>query len=176
MKWRRALAGAVGVFILVNVVLSLVALVAKLPDLPHTHATTDRIATGTIIWGGGSIISPPLTFMVVLALLLWGALGRRPWLARACTVLIVVGTLVMAIDEFAGDGGLRSRPALYSQAKWDLALILGWIFVLAAAAVVVSGVGWLATSIASRVSAWRCSADRRRAGRSGTARASARRR
>jgi hypothetical protein len=146
-KWRSAFAGAVGVFIAVNVVLSVVALVAKLPDLPHTHATTDRIAVGTVLWGNGSIVSPPLLFMAVVAVLLWGALGHRRWLSRAGVALIVVGTLVMAIDEFAGDGGLKRKPALYSQSKWDLVLILGWIFIVAAAAVVASGAGWLATSV-----------------------------
>jgi len=146
-KWRVAFAGAVGAFIAVNVVLCVVALLAKLPDLPHTHATTDRITVGTVVWGNGSIISPPLVFMVVLTVLLWAALGQRLWLSRASTLLIVVGTLVMAIDEFAGDGGLKKKPDLYSQSKWDLALILGWIFIVAAAAVVVSGVGRLATSI-----------------------------
>jgi hypothetical protein len=147
--WRSAFAGAVGVFIGVNVVLSVVALVVKMPDLPHTHATTDRITVGTVLWGDGSIVSPPLLFMVVVGLLLWGALGRRLWLSRASTLLIVLGALLMGIDEFAGDGGLKSKPALYSQSKWDLALILGWIFILAAVAVVVSGVGWLATSVGS---------------------------
>jgi len=146
-KWRGAFAGAVGVFVAVNVLLSVVALAAKLPDLPHTHATTDRLSIATVLWGGGSIISPPLVVMVVLALLLWAVLGRRPWLSRASAGLIVAGTLVMAIDEFAGDGGLKAKPALYSQTKWDLALSLGWIFIISAAAVVVTGVGWLATSI-----------------------------
>lgn len=144
-RWRVAVVGTVVLFIAVNVVLSLVAWRDKLPDLPHTHATTDRIGLETVLWGNGSIISPPLVFMVVLALLLWGVVTRRTWVSIVCAVLLVAGTLVMAIDEYTGDGGLKKRPALYSHSKWDLALALGWVFVVAAAAVVVSGVGWLAT-------------------------------
>jgi len=144
-RWRRAAVGAVLLFIAVNVVLSLVAWPDKLPDLPHTHATTDRISLGTVLWGNGSIISPPLVFMAVVALLLWGALTDRKWLSRASAALIVVGAAVMAIDEYTGDGGLKKRPALYSHSKWDLALALGWVFIATAAAVVVSCMGWLAT-------------------------------
>jgi hypothetical protein len=144
--WLLAVAGAVGLFIAVNVVLSVVALVAKLPDTPHTHATTDHITVGTVLWGNGSIISPPLYFMVVVGLLLWGVLARRKWLSIVSAVLLVVGTVVMAIDEFGGDGGLTKRPVIYSQSKWDLAQVLGWIFIVAAVGVVVSAAGWLATS------------------------------
>lgn len=148
-SWRQAFVGTVVLFIAVNVVLSCVAFFAKLPDLPHTHATTDRITLPTVLWGTGSIVSPPLVFMVVLGLLLWGASTRRTWLASASAVLIVVGALVMAIDEYSGDGGLKGKPALYSRSKWDLALVLGWIFIVAAAAIVVSGAGRLAASIGS---------------------------
>lgn len=146
-KWRRAFVGTVVLFIAVNVVVSLVALLAKLPDLPHTHATTDRITVGTVLWGDGSIVSPPLAFMVVVGVLLWCATRRQTWLAGASTLLIMVGTIVMAIDEFGGDGGLKNKPALYSRSKWDLALILGWIFIVTGVAVVVSGAGRLATSV-----------------------------
>jgi hypothetical protein len=149
-NWRRAFVCAVVLFIALNVVLSVVALAARLPDLPHTHATTDHITVATVLWGNGSIISPPLVFMAVLALLLWGFVKGPAWLSIASALLLVVGSAVMAIDEFAGDGGLKSRPALYSQSKWDLALTLGWIFIVAAAAVVVSGIGWLAASAAGR--------------------------
>ena len=149
-SWRRSFVGAVICFIALNVVLSVVALAAELPDLPHTHATTDHITAGTILWGDGSIISPPLVFMAVLGLLLWGVVRGPTWLSIASAALIVVGTAVMAIDEFTGDGGLKRKPALYSQSKWDLALILGWIFIVAAGAVVVSGVAWLATSLTTR--------------------------
>jgi hypothetical protein len=148
-NWRGAVAVAVSLFVAVNVVLSVVALVAKLPDLPHTHATTDRISAGTVLWGDGSIVSPPLVFMVVVVLLLWGLLTARKWLSWASAILLVAGTLVMAIDEYAGDGGLKTRPALYGQSKWDLALILGWVFIVAAAGVVVTVIGWLATSLGS---------------------------
>lgn len=147
MEWRQAFVGTVVLFIAANVVLSLVALLARLPDLPHTHATTDRITVETVLWGSGSIVSPPLVFMVVVVVLLWSATTRQAWLAAATTVLLVVGTIVMVIDEFGGDGGLKNKPALYSQSKWDLALILGWIFIVVGAAVVVSGAGWLATSV-----------------------------
>ena len=149
-NWRQAVVGTVVLFIAVKVVLSFVALIAKLPDLPHTHATTDRITVGTVLWGDGSIVSPPLVFMGVLALLLWGTAARRTWLASASAVLIVVGTVVMAIDEYGGDGGLKRKPALYSQSRWDLAVTMGWIFIVAAAAVVVSSGGWLATSLGTR--------------------------
>jgi hypothetical protein len=147
---RRGFIGAVVLFIALNVALSVVALAAKLPDLPHTHATTDHITVATVLWGDGSIISPPLFFMLVLALLLWGFVKGPVWLSMASAVLIVVGTAVMAIDELSGDGGLRNKPALYSQSKWDLAVALGWIFIVAAGAIVVTGIGWLATSLASR--------------------------
>lgn len=133
-------------FVSVNVVLSAVALVAKLPDLPHTHATTDHISLGTVLWGNGSIISPPLAFMVVVGLLLWGAVSGRRWLSGACTSLIVLAVAVMAVDEYTGDGGLHNKPQLYSQAKWNLALTLGWVFIAAAAAVVASGLGRLAVT------------------------------
>jgi hypothetical protein len=150
VSWRRAFIRAVVLFMALNVVLSVVALVARLPDLPHTHATTDHISVSTVLWGNGSIISPPRFFMAVLALLLWGFVKGPAWLSIACAVLTVVATAVMAIDEFTGDGGLKNKPALYSQSKWDLALVLGWIFIVVAAAVVVSGAGWLATSVAGR--------------------------
>jgi hypothetical protein len=84
--------------------------------------------------------------MVVVGLLLWGVLAKRKWLSIVSGVLLVVGTVVMAIDEFGGDGGLKRRPVIYSQSKWDLAQVLGWIFIVAAVAVVVSAVGWLSTS------------------------------
>lgn len=145
-NWRRAVVGTVVLFTALNVALSLVAWRDKLPDLPHTHATTDRISLGTVLWGNGSIISPPLVFMVVVALLLWGVVTRRKWVSIVSAVLLVAGTLVMAIDEYSGDGGLSKKPAVYSHSKWDLALALGWIFIAAAAAVVVSGVGWLAAA------------------------------
>jgi hypothetical protein len=146
-SWRRAVGYTVGLFIAVNVVLTLVAWLDKLPDLPHTHATTNRIGLGTVLWGNGSIISPPFVFMVVVALLLCGAVTTRTWLSRISAALLVAGMVAMAIDEYMGDGGLKTKPALYGQAKWDLAMALGWVFIAAAAAVVVTGAGLLGTSL-----------------------------
>lgn len=149
-SWLRAFVATVGVFVAVNVVLSVVALVAKLSDLPHTHATTDHIGVGTVLWGDGSIISPPFVFMAVVGLMLWGALSGRTWLSRICTSVIVLGVVVMAVDEYSGDGGLKSRPHLYSHAKRDLALALGWVFIAAAVFVTVSGLSWLVSTIVQR--------------------------
>jgi hypothetical protein len=137
---RRTFVAAVWVYIGYNVVASVIGLIAKLPDLPATHAHTDHIAVREVLIGNGTIMSPPLVFMVVAALLLWGSLNRRMVLARICVALLILGVGLTAVDEAFG---FNDKPSLYSPAKWHLAVTIGGIFVAIGAIVVGSGIGWL---------------------------------
>jgi hypothetical protein len=116
---------------------SIIGLVAKLPDLPATHARTDHLSVSQVLFGDGTIMSPPLVLMVVVVLLLLGSTVRNIWGARVCTGLLILGVAVTAVDEAIGFG---NRPALYSDAKWNLALTIGSVFIVVAAAVVVTGI------------------------------------
>jgi hypothetical protein len=131
-----ALTTAVWAYVGYNVVASIVGLAVKLPDLPATHAHTDRLSLGQVLFTNGTIMSPPLVLMIVVVLLLIGSSARRLWLARICTGLLIVGVGVTAVDEAVGFG---DKPALYSQDKWDLALSIGSMFLIVAAMVVIAG-------------------------------------
>jgi hypothetical protein len=143
-RMRRVFLVAACVYIGVNVVVSLIGLLFKLPDLPATQATTDAITVGQVLVSPGTIVSPPLLFMLIAALLLWGVTSRMTWLSRACTILIALGAGTTAVDEY---GGLLLKPIQYSQGKWDLVLVLGSVFIAIAAVTAISGVAWLALSI-----------------------------
>jgi hypothetical protein len=144
-RMRRVFLAAICAYIAINVAVSLIGLLFKLPDLPATQATTDAITVGQVLVSPGTIVSPPLLFMLIAVLLLWGVTSRVTWLSITCTVLIALGAGITAVDEY---GGLLLRPIQYSQGKWDLVLVLGSVFIAVAAVVAISGVAWMAMAIA----------------------------
>jgi hypothetical protein len=141
---RTAFTWAVAVFIGYNVLVSVIGLIAKLPDVVASGAKTDTITIGQVIYGNGTIMSPPLLAMVAAALLLWGARARRFLVACGCATVLTLVTAVASLDEVEG---FSPRPAIYSAAKWDFAITLGVIFAVIGVAVVVSGIWYLVTSI-----------------------------
>jgi hypothetical protein len=141
---RTAFTWAVAVFIGYNVLVSVVGLIAKLPDVVASGAKTDSITIGQVLYGNGTIMSPPLLAMVAAALLLWGARARRFLVACACTTVLTLITAVASLDEVEG---FSPRPAIYTAAKWDFAITLGVIFAVIGVAVVATGVWYLAKSI-----------------------------
>jgi hypothetical protein len=141
---RTAFTWAVAVFIGYNVLVSVIGLIVKLPDVVASGAKTDSITIGQVLYGNGTIMSPPLVAMVVGALLLWGARARRLLVACACTVVLALVTAVASLDEVEG---FSPRPVIYSVAKWDFAIALGVIFAVIGVAVVVSGIWYLSKSI-----------------------------
>jgi hypothetical protein len=140
---RTAFTWAVAVFIGYNVLVSVIGLIAKLPDVAASGAKTDSITIGQVIYGNGTIMSPPLLAMVAAALLLWGARARRFLVACACTTVLTLITAVASLDEVEG---FSPRPVIYSAAKWDFAITLGVIFAVIGVAVVASGIWYLSTS------------------------------
>ena len=140
---RTAFTWAVAVFIGYNVLVSVIGLIAKLPDVVASGAKTDSITIGQVLYGNGTIMSPPLLAMVAAALLLWGARARRFLVACACTTVLTLVTAVATLDEVEG---FSPRPAIYSAAKWDFAITLGVIFAVIGVAVVASGIWYLSTS------------------------------
>ena len=141
---RAAFTWAVAVFIGYNVLVSVIGLIAKLPDVVASGAKTDSITIGQVLYGNGTIMSPPLLAMVAAALLLWGARARRLLVACACTTVLTLVTAVASLDEVEG---FSPRPAIYTAAKWDFAIALGVIFAVIGVAVVVSGIWYLVKSI-----------------------------
>ena len=141
---RTAFTWAVAVFIGFNVLVSVIGLIAKLPDVVASGAKTDSITIGQVLYGNGTIMSPPLVAMVAAALLLWGARARRFLVACACTAVLALVSVVASLDEVEG---FSPRPAIYSVAKWDFAIVLGVIFAVIGVAVVVSGIWYLVKSI-----------------------------
>jgi hypothetical protein len=141
---RTAFTWVVAVFIGYNVLVSAIGLIAKLPDVVASGAKTDSITIGQVLYGNGTIMSPPLVAMVAAALLLWGARARRFLVACACATVLTLVTAVASLDEVEG---FSPRPAIYTAAKWDLAIVLGVIFAIIGVAVVVSGIWYLITSI-----------------------------
>jgi hypothetical protein len=141
---RTAFTWAVAVFIGFNVLVSVIGLIAKLPDVVVSGAKTDSITIGQVLYGNGTIMSPPLVAMVAAALLLWGARARRFLVACACTTVLTLLTAVAGLDEVEG---FSPRPAIYAAARWDFALVLGVIFAVTGVAVVVSGIWYLVKSI-----------------------------
>jgi hypothetical protein len=141
---RTAFTGAVAVFIGYNVLVSVIGLIAKLPDVVASGATTDSISIGQVLYGNGTIMSPPLLAMVAAALLLWGARAGRLVIACVCTTVLTLVTAVASLDEVEG---FSPRPAIYSAAKWDFAITLGVIFAVIGVAVVASGIWYLSKSL-----------------------------
>jgi hypothetical protein len=141
---RTAFTWAVAVFIGYNVLVSVIGLIAKLPDVVASGAKTDSITIGQVLYGNGTIMSPPLLTMAAAGLLLWGARARRFLVACACTTVQALVTAVASLDEVEG---FSPRPAIYTAAKWDFAIALGVIFAVIGVAVVVSGIWYLVTSI-----------------------------
>ena len=85
--------------------------------------------------------------MVAAALLLWGARAGRLVIACVCTTVLTLVTAVASLDEVEG---FSPRPAIYSAAKWDFAIILGIIFAVIGVAVVASGIWYLSQVHPSR--------------------------
>jgi len=141
---RTAFTWAVVVFIGYNVLVSVIGLIAKLPDVVASGAKSDSITIGQVLYGNGTIMSPPLIAMVAAALLLWGARARRFLIACACTTVLALVTAVASLDEVEG---FSPRPALYSAAKWDFAITLGVVFAIIGVAVVASGIWYLGKSV-----------------------------
>ncbi|HEX4088680.1 MAG TPA: hypothetical protein VHZ33_08175 [Trebonia sp.] len=141
---RTAFTWAVAAFIGYNALVSVIGLIAKLPDVVASGAKTDSISIGQVLYGNGTIMSPPLLAMVAAALLLWGARGHRFLIACACTAVLTLVTAVASLDEVEG---FSPRPAIFTAAKWDFAIALGSIFAVIGIAVVVSGIWYLSRSI-----------------------------
>jgi hypothetical protein len=104
--FRRSFLIAAWVWIGANVVLSLVGWLFALGDSPVTGTT--HITLIQVLWDSGTIISPPLIFMVVAGLILWGATSGRLWPARVGTGLLAIGIALIAWDTH---GGLNTRPS-----------------------------------------------------------------
>jgi hypothetical protein len=141
---RTAFTGAVAVFIGYNVLVSVIGLIAKLPDVVASGGATDSITIGQVFFGNGTVMSPPLLAMVAAALLLWGARAGRLVIACACTTVLTLVTAVASLDEVEG---FSPRPIIYSAAKWDFAITLGVIFAVIGVAVVASGIWYLSKSL-----------------------------
>jgi hypothetical protein len=141
---RTAFSWAVAVFIGYNVLVSVIGLIARLPDVTASGATTDSITIGQVLYGNGTIMSPPLVTMAAGALLLWGARAGRLLIACACTAVLVAATALASIDEVEG---FSPRPLIYTTGKWDFAIALGVIFAVIGAAVVVTGIRYLSKNI-----------------------------
>ena len=141
---RTAFSWAVAVFIGYNVLVSVIGLIAKLPDVAASGARTDSITIGQVLYGNGTIMSPPLLAMLAAALLLWGARAGRLVIACVCTTVLALVTAVASLDEVEG---FSPRPAIYSAAKWDFAITLGTVFAVIGVAVVAAGVWYLSKSI-----------------------------
>jgi hypothetical protein len=144
---RTAFTWAVAIFIAYNVLVSVIGLIAKLPDVAASGAKTDSITIGQVLYGNGTIMSPPL-IMVAAALLLWGARAGRLVIACACTTVLTVVTAIASLDEVEG---FSPRPVIYTAAKWDFATAFGVIFAVIGVAVVVSGIRYLSKSIRLRL-------------------------
>ena len=141
---RAAFTWAVAVFIGYNVLVSVIGLIARLPDVTASGAKTDSITIGQVLYGNGTIMSPPLVTMVAGALLLWGARAGRALIACAGTTVLIAVTALASIDEVEG---FSPRPVIYTAAKWDFAITLGVIFAVIGAAVVVTGIRYLSKNI-----------------------------
>jgi hypothetical protein len=144
---RTAFTWAVAIFIAYNVLVSVIGLIAKLPDVAASGARTDSITIGQVLVGNGTIMSPPLFTMVAAALLLWGARAGRLVIACVCTTVLTIVTAIASLDEVEG---FSPRPVIYTAAKWDFAIALGVIFAVIGVAVVGSGIRYLITSIRQR--------------------------
>ena len=135
---RRTFLVAAIVWIAANVVLTILGVLLRLGDSPVT--STREITLGRALLDSGTIVSPPLVFMVVAVALLWPAMARNRWAALVATALLAIGTTVVGWDT---QGGLHVRAPLYSSSDWNIVLVLGWLFVALSAALVVSGIARL---------------------------------
>jgi hypothetical protein len=145
---RRTFFAAVYVFIAYNLLASVVGLVVKLPDVTTTQTAVVHMTVFSVIFTSGTIVSPPLIWMVVLGLLLWGAAANRSWFSKACTLVSMFAIALLAWAD--AKTILRGRPDLISSSKWTAAVIIGWIFVGIAVVAVASGISWLVHSLARR--------------------------
>jgi hypothetical protein len=137
---RRALQLATLAYIATCVLISIVGAFAKLPDLPQTLAHTDKLTISQVLVGNGTIMSPPLVFMIAFGVLLWAATLSRVWIARATTVILMLVVGISAIDETEG---FNDKPTLSSIGKWHLSLALGTVFDIVALALIITGILWL---------------------------------
>ena len=144
---RGAFVVAAVAYIAFNVIASMVGVVAKLPDVTTTHAKTDNVPLGQVLFPDGTIISPPLALMVIAGLLLWGALNHRVVVSRVCTALLILGVALTSIAEVTG---LADRPSLCSPAKWHVAVVVGSTYGVIGFVAVVAGVVYLFSTLASR--------------------------
>jgi hypothetical protein len=145
---RRTFFAVVYVFIAYNVLASVIGLVVKIPDVTTTQTSVVHMTVFSVIFSSGTLVSPPLIWMAVLGLLVWGAAANRPWLSRVCTVLSMLAIALLARAD--AQTILRGRPDLISSSKWNLAIVIGWISVGIAAVAVASGITWLVRSRAHR--------------------------
>jgi hypothetical protein len=143
----RAFTAAIVGYIGFNIVATVVGVLAGLPDVTTTHATTDAVPIGQVFFPDGTIISPPLVFMIVAALLLWGVQRGHPVWSRVCAVLLILGAAVTSLAEVTG---LGSRPALFSAGKWHIAVVTGSIYGAIGLAVVVTGLTFLLSAVMQR--------------------------
>jgi hypothetical protein len=143
----RAFTAAIVGYIGFNIVATVVGVLAGLPDVTTTHATTDAVPIGQVFFPDGTIISPPLVFMIVAALLLWGVQRGHPVWSRVCAVLLILGAAVTSLAEVTG---LGSRPALFSAGKWHIAVVTGSIYGAIGLAVVVTGLTFLLSALMQR--------------------------
>ena len=128
---RRCFLLTVAGYIGWNVVAAVVGLIAKLPDIPASHAHTDRLTLGQVLAGNGTIMSPPLVLMIPVGLLAWASMTSRVWVSRAATLITA------ALVAVFGD-----KPALYSTGKWHLCIALGTMFDIFGVAVMITGLLW----------------------------------
>ena len=135
---RRTFLVTVVVWIAANVVLTILGIVLRLGDSPVTR--TREITLGGALLDSGTIISPPLDFMLVAVALLWPAMVRNRRTALVGTALLAIGTAIVAFDT---QSGLYVRAPLYSSSDWSFVLVLGWLFVALSAGLVVGGIARL---------------------------------
>jgi hypothetical protein len=143
----RAFLLASYVYIGVCVVISIIGLIAKLPDLPSSHAHTDSLTVGQVLVGNGTIMSPPLVLLIPIGLLAWGSTASRVWVARVTTAIL---TLLVAASVKDETQGFNDKPALFSSGKWHLCIALGVVFDIMGFVVVIAGILWVFARRTSR--------------------------
>ncbi len=144
MSLRRVFVVAGLVWIAANAVITAAGVVFGLGDTPVT-GTTSISWTGAL-FTGGTIVSPPLIFMAIAGVLLWGASSTSLRVTRIATVLLVIGIAIIAFDT---QGGLHAQAPQYSDQRWYAAVVLGWTFVAISAVAIIAGIAHLITSRSS---------------------------
>jgi hypothetical protein len=127
-----------------NVVVSIIGLIVKLPDLPAAETHADRLTLGQVVADTGTIMSPPLALMILVGLLAWASTNSRAWVSRAATAATV---LLVGLSVVAESTGFGEKPTTYSSGKWHLCIALGTVFDVLGVAVLLTGV---LSAIASR--------------------------